>query len=60
MKGELMKYGKNSYVDIFKLFLNKDEKIIESYFVKDNLHLSKKGYEVWKKAILKVFQKNNF
>ena len=51
---------KNSYVDIFKLFLNKDEKIIKSYFVKDNLHLSKKGYEVWKKAILKVFQKNNF
>ena len=60
MKEELMKNHKNSYVDIFKLFLNKDEKIIESYFVKDNLHLSKKGYEVWKKAILKVFQKNNF
>ena len=37
-----MKNGKNSYVDIFKLFLNKDEKIIKSYFVKDNLHLSKK------------------
>ena len=60
MKEELMKNHKNSYVDIFKLFLNKDEKIIESYFVKDNLHLSKKGYEVWKKAMLKVFQKNNF
>ena len=60
MKEELMKNDKNSYVDIFKLFLNKDEKIIKSYFVKDNLHLSKKGYEVWKKAILKVFQKNNF
>ena len=60
MKEELMKNGKNSYVDIFRLFLNKDEKIIKSYFVKDNLHLSKKGYEVWKKAILKVFQKNNF
>ncbi len=59
MKEELMKNDKNSYVDIFKLFLNKDEKIIKSYFVKDNLHLSKKGYEVWKKAILKVFQKNN-
>ena len=60
MREELMKNDKNSYVDIFKLFLNKDEKIIKSYFVKDNLHLSKKGYEVWKKAILKVFQKNNF
>jgi len=60
MKEELMKNGKNSYVDIFRLFLNKDEKIIKSYFVKDNLHLSKKGYEVWKKSILKVFQKNNF
>ena len=60
MQEELMKNDKNSYVDIFKLFLNKDEKIIKSYFVKDNLHLSKKGYEVWKKAILKVFQKNNF
>ena len=59
MKEELMKNGKNSYVDIFRLFLNKDEKIIKSYFVKDNLHLSKKGYEVWKKSILKVFQKNN-
>ena len=60
MKEELMKNGKNSYVDIFRLFLNKDEKIIKSYFVKDNLHLSKKGYEVLKKSILKVFQKNNF
>ena len=60
MKEELMKNGKNSYVDIFRLFLNKDEKIIKSYFVKDNLHLSKKGYEVWKNSILKVFQKNNF
>ena len=60
MKEELMKNGKNSYVDIFRLFLNKDEKIIKSYFVKDNLHLSKRGYEVWKKSILKVFQKNNF
>ena len=60
MKEELMKNGKNFYVDIFKLFLNKDEKIIKSYFVKDNLHLSKKGYEVWKKEILRVFQKNNF
>ena len=29
-----MKNGKNSYVDIFRLFLNKDEKIIKSYFVK--------------------------
>ena len=58
MKEELMKSGKNSYVDIFKLFLNEDEKIIKSYFVKDNLHLSKKGYKVWKKEILKVLQKN--
>ncbi|MFL2601508.1 MAG: GDSL-type esterase/lipase family protein [Flavobacteriaceae bacterium] len=54
MKEELMKSDKNSYVDIFKLFLNENEKIITSYFVKDNLHLSKKGYEVWKKEILKV------
>ena len=60
MKKELMKDGENSYVDIFKLFLNKDKKIIKSYFVKDNLHLSKKGYDVWKREILKVFQKNNF
>ena len=60
MKKELMKDGENSYVDIFKLFLNKDKKIVKSYFVKDNLHLSKKGYDVWKNEILKVFQKNNF
>ena len=32
MQEELMKNDKNSYVDIFKLFLNKDEKIIKSYF----------------------------
>ena len=60
MKKELMRNGENSYVDIFKLFLNKDKKIVKSYFVKDNLHLSKKGYDVWKNEILKVFQKNNF
>ena len=55
---ELMKSDKDSYIDIFKLFLNKDKKIIKSYFLKDNLHLSKKGYKVWKKQILKVLNKN--
>ena len=55
---ELMKSDQNSYIDIFKLFLNKDKKIIKSYFLKDNLHLSSKGYKVWKKEILKVLNKN--
>ena len=55
---ELMKSDKNYYIDIFKLFLNKDKKIIKSYFLKDNLHLSSKGYKVWKKEILKVLNKN--
>ena len=58
MKEELMKNDKNSYVDIFKLFLNKDRKIIKSYFLKDNLHLSSRGYKVWKREILKVLNKN--
>ena len=53
---ELMKNDKNSYIDIFKLFLNKDKKIIKSYFVKDNLHLSSKGYKVWKKGNTKGFK----
>ena len=57
MKKELMKDGENSYVDIFKLFLNKDKKIIKSYFLKDDLHLSSKGYKVWKNEILKVLDK---
>ena len=55
---ELMKSDQNSYIDIFKIFLNKDKKIIKSYFLKDNLHLSSKGYKVWKKEILKVLNKN--
>ena len=56
---ELMKSDKNTYIDIFKLFLNKDKKIINSYFLKDNLHLSSKGYNVWKEEILKVLNKND-
>ena len=57
---ELMKSDQNSYIDIFKLFLNKDKKIIKSYFLKDNLHLSSKGYKVWKMEILKVLNREDF
>lgn len=41
-----------SYVDVFTPMLDKDGNPRKELFVSDNLHMNKKGYEIWRKAIL--------
>ncbi|MEO6151480.1 MAG: GDSL-type esterase/lipase family protein [Mucilaginibacter sp.] len=41
------------WVDIFSSMLNADGKPNPEYFVADGLHLSKKGYHLWKTAVHK-------
>ncbi len=42
------------YIDIVPVMLGGDGKPIEDLFVKDGLHLSPKGYELWTKAVTKA------
>ncbi len=42
------------YIDIVPVMLGPDGKPIEELFVKDGLHLSPKGYELWTKAVTKA------
>jgi lysophospholipase L1-like esterase len=42
------------YIDIVPAMLGPDGKPIEDLFVKDGLHLSPQGYELWTKAVTKA------
>jgi lysophospholipase L1-like esterase len=42
------------YIDIFKLFLDRDGKPIREYLLDDGVHLSSKGYAVWSDFIENV------
>ena len=46
-----------AYVDVVPGMLGKDGKPIPDQFVKDELHLSAKGYEVWTAVLSKVLEK---
>lgn len=46
-------YDENSYfIDIYPAMLNNEGQPEKSYFEADGLHVSKKGYEVWKNKVL--------
>jgi len=51
MKGEVNKIRNVTYVDIFDSFFDKNNKIIDSYFLIDKLHLSANGYKIWREKI---------
>ena len=54
IKKELMKTENTLFIDVFKLFLDDKNQIINSYFLIDNLHLSYNGYRVWQKEIYRA------
>ena len=39
------------FVDVYKEMIDDEGKPIAELFVEDNLHMNKKGYAIWKKAI---------
>jgi lysophospholipase L1-like esterase len=42
------------WIDVYDQMLNASGKPVAEYYVKDGLHLSEKGYAVWKEVILKA------
>jgi hypothetical protein len=40
-----------SYIDTSHAMLNKDGSVKTDIFTKDNLHMNKKGYVIWKDVI---------
>lgn len=40
------------YADVWTPALDENGKVFEHIFLKDNLHMNKAGYEIWKKALL--------
>lgn len=40
------------YVDVFNLMLDSEGKPQKELFTDDMLHMNKKGYEIWQKAIM--------
>ena len=51
MEGEVIKIQNSIYVDIFDSFFDENNKIIDSYFLTDKLHLSSNGYKIWRDKI---------
>ncbi len=40
-----------AYIDVFHKMLTKDGKIMTDIFLSDNLHMNKKGYQIWQPII---------
>ena len=39
------------YVDVYSLMLDKNGKPMQDIFLEDDLHMNKKGYQIWQKAL---------
>lgn len=44
-------YPNTGYIDVFTLMLDDEGRPKQELFLKDDLHMNKKGYEIWKAAI---------
>lgn len=51
IKNYLKKQPKTTYVDVYKLMLEKNGKPRTDIFIQDNLHMNQKGYAIWQKAL---------
>lgn len=51
IKSFLKTQKKTSYIDVFHPMLGANQKPRPDIFVEDNLHMNKKGYQIWQKAI---------
>lgn len=44
------------FADVWAPALDKDGKVLEHIFLKDNLHMNADGYEIWKKVLLQYLE----
>lgn len=56
MEKELASGQNTFYVNIFDAFLDPKGEVITDYFLIDNLHLTEKGYRIWKNKIYTSIQ----
>ncbi len=57
IKEFLAKQPNTAYVDVFSLMLDASGNPRKDLFVSDDLHMNRKGYEIWKKAVEPVLLK---
>ena len=48
---DIARHKKVTYLDLYPLFLGKDQKAFSAYYETDGVHLSEKGYTVWAKTL---------
>jgi lysophospholipase L1-like esterase len=53
----LKKQANTAYIDVYKEMIDAEGKPIAELFLDDNLHMNKKGYAIWKKAIAPILKK---
>jgi len=51
IKAYIAKQAAVVYVDVYSLMLDGNGKVRKELFVEDMLHMNKKGYEIWRKAV---------
>lgn len=51
IKEFLSEHKKTEFVDVYTLMLNESGHPKEDIFLEDKLHMNRKGYDIWKKAI---------
>jgi lysophospholipase L1-like esterase len=52
IESEIIKHNGNwKFIDVYKRMLNKEGQPERSYYEQDGLHLSKEGYDLWKRVI---------
>jgi lysophospholipase L1-like esterase len=59
IEAECRKEDRLAFVDLFPAMLGEDGQPRPELFVKDGLHLSEAGYEVWTKLLIPHLSKNN-
>jgi len=57
IKAFLKKKSKTDYVDVYNKMLQDDGSPMPDIFLKDNLHMNRRGYDIWQKAILPYLNK---
>ena len=53
----LAKQPRTAYVDVYSLMLDKNGEPRKELFVSDDLHMNRKGYDIWRKAVMPVLLK---
>lgn len=57
IKKFIRKKRKTAFADIYSLMFTKDGRIMSELFLSDNLHMNKKGYQLWQPVIRSYLRK---